>query len=123
MNQPVLLHIVERLESPLAQLPGTIQTPLLDELPPLKELSLQQRSPRFVLTGSIKKSGPELVNAFFGKAESDSPETVLRWQKFVVDVCGTICILDARGAGESGAEEVSEELKRQPADVVLFVDE
>jgi uncharacterized protein (DUF697 family) len=123
MNQPVLLHIVERLESLLAKLPATIQKPILNELTPLKELFLQQRSPRFVLTGSIKKSGPELVNAFFGKAESDRPATVFRWQEFVVDGCGTICILDARGAGASGAEEVSEELKRQPADVVLFVDE
>src|ERR1700730_16589525 len=123
MNQPVLLHIAERLESLLAKLPATIQKPILNELTPLKELFLQQRSPRFVLTGSIKKSGPELVNAFFGKAESDRPATVLRWQEFVVDGCGTICILDARGAGESGAEEVSEELKRQPADVILFIDE
>jgi uncharacterized protein (DUF697 family) len=123
MNQPVLLHIVERLESLLAKLPATIQKPILNELTPLKELFLQQRPPRFVLTGSIKKSAPELVNAFFGKAESGRPATVFRWQEFNVDGRGTICVLDARGAGESGTEEVSQELKRQPADVVLFVDE
>src|SRR6266404_488698 len=123
MNQPVLLHIVERLESLLSKLPATIQKPILNELTPLKQLFLQQRSPRFVLAGSIKKSAPELVSAFFGKAESSAPATVFRWQEFNVDGRGTICILDARGAGESGAEEVSEELKRQPADVVLFLDE
>src|SRR4029077_15936323 len=99
------------------------QKPILNELTPLKELFLQQRSPRFVFAGSIKKSAPELVRAFFGKAESATPATVFRWQEFNVDGCGTICILDARGAGESGAEEVSEELKRQPADVILFLDE
>jgi uncharacterized protein (DUF697 family) len=123
MNQPVLLHIVERVESLLCKLPATIQKPILNELTPLKQLFLQQRSPRFVLTGSIKKSAPELVSTFFGKAESSAPATVFRWQEFNVDGRGTICILDARGAGESGAEEVSEELKRQPADVVLFLDE
>jgi uncharacterized protein (DUF697 family) len=123
MNQPVLLHIVERVESLLSKLPATIQKPILNELTPLKELFLQQRSPRFVLAGSIKKSAPELVSAFFGKAESGAPATVFRWQEFNVDGRGTIRILDARGAGESGAEEVSEELKRQPADVILFLDE
>jgi len=123
MNQPVLLHIVERLENLLSKLPATIQKPILNELTPLKELFLQQRSPRFVFAGSIKKSAPELVSAFFGKTESGTPATVFRWQEFNVDGCGTICILDARGAGESGAEEVSEELKRQPADVILFLDE
>jgi len=123
MNQPVLLHIVERVESLLSKLPATIQRPVLNELTPLKQLFLQQRSPRFVLAGSIKKSAPELVSAFFGKAESSAPATVFRWQEFNVDGRGTICILDARGAGESGAEEVSEELKRQPADVILFLDE
>jgi uncharacterized protein (DUF697 family) len=123
MNQPVLLHIVERVESLLSRLPATIQKPILNELTPLKQLFLQQRSPRFVLAGSIKKSGPELVSAFFGKAESSAPATVFRWQEFNIDGRGTICILDARGAGESGAEEASEELKRQPADVILFLDE
>src|SRR5438132_7696066 len=123
MNQPVLLHIVERVESLLSKLPATIQKPILNELTPLKQLFLQQRSPRFVLAGEIKKSAPELVSAFFGKAESSAPAAVFRWQEFNVDGRGTICILDARGAGESGAEEVSEELKHQPADVILFLDE
>ena len=123
MNQSVLLHIVERLEGFLAKLPATIQKPILNELTPLKELFLQQRPPRFVLTGSIKKSGPELVDLFFGKAESGRPATVFRWQEFNVDGHGTICLLDARGAGEGGADSVSEELKRQPGDVIFFVEE
>ncbi len=123
MNQPVLLHIVERLEGLLAKLPATIQKPILNELTPLKELFLQQRPPRFILTGSIKKSGPELVDLFFGKAESGTPATVFRWQEFNVDGHGTICLLDARGAGEDGADAVSEELQRQAGDVILFVEE
>jgi len=122
MNQPVLLHIVERIESLLSKLPATIQKPILNELTPLKQLFLQQRSPRFVLAGSIKKSAPELVSAFFGKAESSAPATVFRWQEFNIDGRGTMSILDARGAVECGAE-VSEEFKRQPADVILFLDE
>ena len=52
MNNSALLHIVERLEGFLGKLPESIQKPVLHELTPLKELFLQQRPPRFVLTGS-----------------------------------------------------------------------
>ena len=34
-----------------------------------------------------------------------------------------LIVIGSGPAGESGAEEVSEELKRQPADVILFLDE
>ena len=54
MNQSLFLHIVEKLEGFLGKLPAGIQKPILHELTPLKELFLQQRSPRFVLTGSSK---------------------------------------------------------------------
>ncbi|HEX5175699.1 MAG TPA: hypothetical protein VFV83_01655, partial [Chthoniobacteraceae bacterium] len=52
MNNTVLLHIVERLEGLLGKLPDSIRSPVLNELTPLKELFLEQRPPRFVLTGS-----------------------------------------------------------------------
>jgi uncharacterized protein (DUF697 family) len=123
MNQPVLLHIVERLESLLGKLPATIQKPILGELTPLKELFLQQRPPRFVFVGSVKKSVPELLSALFGNTESTTLAPVFRWQELNVAGRGTICILDARGAANAGAEQVRDELKRQPADVILFVDE
>jgi hypothetical protein len=54
MNQPLFLHIVERLEGFLGKLPESIQKPVLKELTPMKELFLKQRPPRFVLTGSHK---------------------------------------------------------------------
>src|SRR6266852_1049878 len=100
MNQPVLLHIVERLESLLSKLPATIQKPILNELTPLKELFLQQRPPRFVLVGSSKKSAPELVKTFFGSADQapDASTPVFRWQEINMDSRGTISVLDARGA-------------------------
>ena len=54
MNRPSLLHIIERLEAFLGKLPATIQKPVMHELTPLKELFLQQRPPRLVLTGTNK---------------------------------------------------------------------
>ena len=123
MNQPVLLHIVERLESLLGKLPATIQKPILGELTPLKELFLQQRPPRFVLVGSITKSAPELLSVFFGNTEPTAVASVFRWQELNMGGRGTIYILDARGAANTGAEQVQDELKRQPGDVILFLDE
>ena len=70
MNQPMLLHIVERLESLLGKLPAAIQKPILNELTPLKELFLQQRPPRFILAGSIKKSSTEIASTLFGASEA-----------------------------------------------------
>jgi len=54
MNRPALLHIVEKLEGFVGKLPETIQKPILHELTPLKELFLQQRPPRILLTGSTR---------------------------------------------------------------------
>jgi uncharacterized protein (DUF697 family) len=127
MNQPVLLHIVERLENFLGKLPETIQKPILSELTPLKELFLQQRAPRFVLVGSTKKTAPELVRSFFGLAEEKpapgAPMSIFRWQEVDIGGRGTISILDARGAFDSAAGQVQDELKRESADMIFFVDE
>ncbi len=127
MNQLVLLHIVERLENFLGKLPETIQKPILSELTPLKELFLQQRPPRLLLTGSAKKSAPELVRIFFGLTEDepapDAPMSIFSWQEVEIGGRGTISILDARGAFDSAARQIQDELNRQPADMAFFLDE
>jgi uncharacterized protein (DUF697 family) len=127
MNQPVLLHIVEKLEGLLGKLPATIQKPILSELTPLKELFLQQRSPRLVLLGSSKPTVPELLTMLFrlsGPGQTpDTPMSVYRWQNVNAGGHGTVSILDARGMTGPANREVEEEIRRQPADVILFVDD
>ena len=127
MNQPLLLHVVERLETFLGKLPATIQKPILSELTPLKELFLQQRPPRFLFTGSHKTSLQEIVGALFAWADSaqtrDALVALYRWQDVNLAERGVISILDARGADESAAARVQEELKRQAADIIFFVDD
>ena len=123
MNQPLFLHIVERLEGFLAKLPASIQKPILQELTPLKELFLKQRSPRFVLTGSIKLAVPEIVSGLFPQAAPDvlrgNLTELFHWQEISIGDHGTIALLDARGADEAGPH-LQEELKRQPADIFFF---
>ena len=123
MNQSMFLHIVERLEGLLSKLPATIQKPILHELTPLKELFLQQRPPRLVFTGAIKKTAGAIEKILFNAPEQDDSHTIFRWRDFSAGGRGTISILDARGATDSAAEEIQSELKRQPPDLILFFEE
>jgi uncharacterized protein (DUF697 family) len=125
MNRPSLLHIIERLEGFLGKLPASIQKPVLHELTPLKELFLQQRPPRFVLTGSNKLPVQEVVAALFAwlsPAESrDILMEVFRWQPIHLGGHGIISLLDARGADASTIPNIQDELQRQPTDIFLHL--
>jgi uncharacterized protein (DUF697 family) len=125
MNQPLFLHIVERLEGFLVKLPESIQKPILKELTPMKELFLKQRAPRLVLTGSHKSPVQEVFAALFSAAEPGDLRDVLmevfRWQDVSVGGFGTVALLDARGADEAATRKIEEELKREPADMFLHI--
>src|SRR4030081_3260141 len=115
MNRPSLLHIIERLEGFLGNLPETIQRPVLHELTPLKELFLQQRAPRFVLTGSNRLPLPEIVAALFAWAPPGGSRELLmelfRWHAMELGGRGTVSFLDARGADMRTIPTIQEELK------------
>lgn len=125
MNQPLFLHIVERLESFLGKLPERLQKPILHELTPLKELFLKQRPPRLVLTGSHKLPVQEVLEALFSSYQSNELRDVLvevfRWQDLAVGGLGTITLLDARGADAAAMAKVRGELDQQPADAFLHL--
>jgi uncharacterized protein (DUF697 family) len=111
MNQPLLLHVVERLETLIGKLPAAIQKPILSELTPLKELFLQQRPPRLLFIGPGKiPSAPAF--AALSKAHM--------WQDLHFTDGGTMSIFDTRGADP---RQIEEEIQRQPADLILFVDD
>ena len=127
MNRPSLLQIIERLEGFLAKLPETIQRPVLQELTPLKELFLQQRAPRFVVTGSNRLPLQEIVSAMFAWTPPSESRDVLmelfRWHAMDLGGRGTISFLDARGAEPRILSKIQEELKAQPTDILLHLAE
>src|SRR5450432_1820323 len=116
MNQPLFLHIVERLEGFLGKLPEKLQKPILHEITPLKELFLKQREPRLVLTGSHKIPVQEVFAALFANAYPAELHDVLvqvfRWQNIAVGNAGTVALLDARGADADALKQIEEELRR-----------
>jgi uncharacterized protein (DUF697 family) len=125
MNRPGLLHIIERLEGFLGKLPETIRRPVLHELTPLKELFLQQRAPRFVITGANTRPLQEIVATLFAWTPPTEPREILmelfRWHAMELGGRGTVFFLDARGADSQTLSKIDEELKSQPADLVLHV--
>lgn len=125
MNRPSLLHIIERLEGFLGKLPETIQRPVLHELTPLKELFLQQRAPRFVLTGSNRLPLQEIVATLFAWAPPAESRDVLmelfRWHVMDLGGRGATSFLDARGADPGTVPQIQEELKEQSADIFLHL--
>ena len=128
MNRSSLLHIIERLEGFLGRLPETIRRPVLHELTPLKELFLQQRAPRFVVTGSNRLPLQEIVSALFAwtppAGSSDVLMELFRWHAMDLGGRGTASFLDARGADRETPDKIREELQAEPADILLhLVDE
>ena len=125
MNQPLFLHIVERLEGFLGKLPESIQKPVLKELTPMKELFLKQRPPRFVLTGSHKLPLQEVVATLFAAAQPGDLSNVLmevfRWHSTTLGEHGSVTLLDARGADEGAMRKIEQELQRERADIFLHL--
>lgn len=125
MNRPGLLHIIERLEGFLGKLPETIRRPVLHELTPLKELFLQQRAPRFVITGSNTRPLQEIAASLFAwTPPAESREVLMelfRWHAMELGGRGTVSFLDARGADPQPLSKIAEELKVQPSDLLLHL--
>src|SRR3954454_23700646 len=124
MNRPGLLHIIERLEGFLGKLPESIRRPVLHELTPLKELFLQQRAPRFVLTGANRLPLQEVVAGLFAWTPAESRDLLMelfRWHAIELGGRGTASFLDARGADTPARVKIEEELKTQPTDVFLHL--
>ena len=125
MNRSSLLHIIERLEGFLGKLPDTIRRPVLHELTPLKELFLQQRPPRFVLTGSNRLPLQEIAATLFDwRIEPESRELLMelfRWHSLELGGRGTVSFLDARGADARTMAKIEDELKAHPPDMLLHL--
>jgi len=124
MKRASLLHIIERLEGFLGKLPETIRRPVMHELTPLKELFLQQRTPRFVLTGSSRLPLVEIVSTLFAWTPPETPNVLMelfRWHAIDLSGRGTISFLDARGADSRTVPKILDELKTAPADILLHL--
>lgn len=127
MNQTTVLHVVERFESLLTRLPERIRKPILNELTPLKELFLRQRPPRFLFVGSSRMSMDQIIDRLLAPdIKQQLNVTVMpvhRWTDWNIAGHGTVSVLDARAADDFAKTRVEQELERQPADIIFFLDD
>jgi len=122
MNQEGLLGWYEKLEKLVSKLPGPLQKAILSELQPVKELFLEQRPARILLTGTNDVSRVEIVNSLFREqiiplGDENPLPIVPGWETFRRVAGGSVLLLDARGQTTlhwgSGREFF-------PPDLVLF---
>jgi len=68
----------------------------------------------------------EIVGALFGQPDFGQthhiPARLCRWFDVTFPDRGKVSILDARAADDSAAVQIRDEIKRQPADIIFFLD-
>lgn len=101
MNQEALLGWYDKLEKLVLKLPGPLQKAILSELQPVKELFLEQRPARILLTGTSEVSRVEIVNSLFREqiiplTDERHLPVVPGWETFRRVAGGSVLLLDAR---------------------------
>jgi len=117
LTRDTLTGVYDRLTGLIGKLPGGLQKPILRELPPIKELFLEQRPSRLFLVGAAGPTPLEFL-ASLGTAELEVGASDNGWRSHVAKGRGEIQILD----GRQGAPDafVAGALERHAPDVVIF---
>ncbi len=113
-----LLKVYDRLSALIEKLPGGLQKPILRELTPIRELFLEQRAPRILLSGGSTQSAPSLLAAM-GASNIHCGESDQGWRSYQGGVSGaTAQILDARNDAPDAHWETG--IDAATPDIVLF---
>ena len=123
MSNKTILNLYERLEALVAKLPAALQKPILQEMTPVKNLFLRQRSPRIVIAGEAGACREQLLNALFSTGISPADASLpfaSGWHDFSCGNRGTIRLLDARASSAAEAS-IKSALAEEEPDVFLFL--
>ena len=121
MNNKIILHLYERVESLIAKLPEPLQKPIVKEMTTVKNLFLRQRPPRIVICGEPGSTKAHVLNTLFqGEVldANDETEAGAGWREYR-SARGGLFVLDARRPGAEGAARSA--LADEPADIYLFL--
>src|SRR6201996_9102044 len=66
MNQHLLLNIYEKIEALVSRLPGPLQSAVMNELRPIKQIFIAQRPARIALLGQAPANASALLSALLG---------------------------------------------------------
>lgn len=102
MNRQTLLSIYERLEAIISKLPGPLQSAVMGELKPIKEIFLSQRLARIVLVGKPNADASALLSGLLGSdLQMIETKQTGGWITYELHGRGGFRILDARRLNET----------------------
>src|ERR1700757_3664701 len=124
MNQQLLLNIYEKIEALVSRLPGPLQSAVLNELRPIKQIFIAQRSARLALLGQAPANASALLSALLGSYlklidSNQSPG----WVSYEQKGKGGFRVLDARQLTESSRSwaNLTNVLADEAPDLCLFL--
>jgi hypothetical protein len=97
MNQQLLLNIYEKIEALVSRLPGPLQSAVLNELRPIKQIFIAQRPARIALLGQAPANASALLSALLGsELRLIEPNQSSGWVNYEQKGKGGFRVLDAR---------------------------
>ena len=124
MNQQLLLNIYEKIEALVSRLPGPLQSAVLNELRPIKQIFIAQRPARIALLGQAPANASALLSALLGSELKliDSNQSS-GWVSYEQKGKGGFRVLDARQQPESSRSwaNLTNVLAEEAPDLCLFL--
>jgi uncharacterized protein len=124
MNQQLLLNIYEKIEALVSRLPGPLQSAVLNELRPIKQIFIAQRPARIALLGQAPANASALLSALLGSELKliDSNQTS-GWVSYEQKAKGGFRVLDARQVTQSSRSwaDLTNVLAEEAPDLCLFL--
>ena len=124
MNQQFLLSIYEKIEALVSRLPGPLQSAVLNELRPIKQIFIAQRPARIALLGQTSANASGLLSALVGSELKliDSNQSS-GWVSYEQKGKGGFRVLDARQLKQSSRSwaDLTNVLAEEAPDLCLFL--
>jgi uncharacterized protein len=124
MNQQLLLNIYEKIEALVSRLPGPLQSAVLNELRPIKQIFIAQRPARIALLGQAPANASALLSALLGsELRLIEPNQSSGWVNYEQKGKGGFRVLDARQRNQSSRSwaDLTNVLAEEAPDLCLFL--
>ena len=124
MNQQLLLNIYEKIEALVSRLPGPLQSAVLNELRPIKQIFIAQRPARIALLGQAPANASALLSALLGtELRLIEPNQSSGWVSYEQKGKGGFRVLDARQRNQSSRSwaDLTNVLAEEAPDLCLFL--
>jgi uncharacterized protein (DUF697 family) len=123
-QQQLLLNIYEKLEALVSRLPGPLQSAVLNELRPIKQIFIAQRPARIALLGQGPANASALLSALLGsELKLIESNQSFGWITYDQKGKGGFRVLDARRVTQSSRSwaDLTNVLAEEAPDLCLFL--